>query len=698
MTTLDHRPGVDLEKRPHLHIVPTDTRPPDRRERQLLVAVRRRGAHLVTTLRRDTTWRRGARVVVVCGQGGISWVHRATLAATHGHHREQIRLARATGDRVALAEWVERLNEARTDRIDRLVKLPKATLGVLLAVGVTAGIALALAVAVGVVAFLSEGGAGWTSWWTGVGSTIALAVEVGRWALRVAAWLALPVALVLAYREGKRRGGPPMWLLTPDERDQHGATIDERAITLALSHLGIKALNDYLKAGGLLNYTVPARRDGDGTYAQIRLPLGVTAVEIAAKRSKLAGNLSRAALETWPTKGDEENVLDLWAADKGLLGAGAGDWPLLAEGDCDVFSGVPVGRSQRGDVIESVMFETNWLIGGRPGQGKTSAMRTLLLGCALDPTCELWVFVMGESSDFAPFRPRVTRYAMGFDEEVFEAVMSALRDALAEMERRGKVLGALPGSPPKTSRKFARRVELGVHPLVIALDEVHEIFSHAKYGKEAAELATRLIKRGRKYGIILLLATQSPVKDAIPREVTRNVSNGVAFSVADHVPNDALLGAGRFKAGIRATELRPTVDRGTSVAVGLTDAPFELIRWFYVPFEDGIDAVTPVITRAVQSWQPRHTAPAAEARPDHLAAIEQAMRGEERVGTTEVLQRLAQDSPLTYQGWNNRQLAEVLREWGHEPQKLTGGRMFVVLDDVLDALARREAAGDAAEG
>jgi len=88
---------------------------------------------------------------------------------------------------------------------------------------------------------------------------------------------------------------------------------------------------------------------------------------------------------------------------------------------------------------------------------------------------------------------------------------------LSEMERRGKVLGEQAGRPPKVSRKLAGKRGLGLHPLVCGIDECHELFQHPKYGKKAADLAVRLIKRGRKYGIVLLLATQSPTKDSIPR-------------------------------------------------------------------------------------------------------------------------------------------------------------------------------------
>jgi S-DNA-T family DNA segregation ATPase FtsK/SpoIIIE len=478
-------------------------------------------------------------------------------------------------------------------------------------------------------------------------------------------------------------------------REDADSWIDERMISQALAHLGIAPLDRFFKNGGELVYTVPARVDGDGTYAQIRLPMGVTAEMVAAKRPTLAANLGRASLETWPTKGDEDGILDLWAADKGKLGAGAGPWPLLHDGTVDVFEGVPLGKTQRGAVINAPIVESNYLIGGRPGQGKSAVMRTLLLGAALDPTAELWIFVMGQSPDFKPFEPRLSRYQMGMDDAVVEATMHALADLLTEMERRGKILERQPGSPPKTSRKLANKPGLGLHPLVCGIDECHELFTHPQYGKQAAEWAVRLIKRGRKYGITLVLATQSPTTTSIPKEVTRNVSCGLAFSVADHVANDGLLGAGKYRAGVRATDLRMKTDRGTCVAVGVTDATFELVNTFYVPLEDGIDMVTPVVKRAMaEITDLRRTGPAPDDTADgpepvdHLTDIAEVLGQQRRVLTRVILTRLAERNPSEYEGWTFTDLKAALAEHGIEPVK-SDGVMVVRIDDITTALTDR---------
>jgi S-DNA-T family DNA segregation ATPase FtsK/SpoIIIE len=629
-----------------------------------------------------------ARLVWFVLRGNWRWLVKFWNWATYADLRADARRARLAGDADARRAAQELI---RSDATARWAKLGIAVRRLVITVRVAAPVAAAL--------WLVDSVMDRADMWPWLAN-----VYTGAEAVWSALAVSVPVALMLvplvwavaAAFEGRDHTPGVGWLVRPG-RDDADSWIDERMISKALAHLGIAPLDRFYRDGGELIYTVAARKDGDGTFAQVRLPLGVTADMVAARRSKLAANLGRASLETWPTKGDEDGVLDLWIADKGVLRGGAGGWPLVADGQVDVFEGVPFGLSQRGTVINAPLIGVNWLIGGRPGQGKSSALRTLKLGAALDPTAELWVFVMGESPDFEPFRPRLSRYRMGMDDSVAEAATQALADLLAEMERRGKILGGQPGRPPKVSRKLADKPGLGLHPLVCGIDECHELFQHPTFGKKAAELAVRLIKRGRKYGIVLLLATQSPTKDSIPREVTRNVSCGVAFSVADQVANDGLLGSGKYAAGIRATELRINTDRGTCVAVGITDETFELVRTFYVPFEDGADDVTPVIGRALALIEEAgravesSTRPEIEAAPvaDHLADIDAVMDGERRVRTQVVLTRLAGHDPGEYEGWTFRDLTGALAMQGIAPVKSDGNKV-VRAEDVAAALAKRD--------
>ncbi|MGH3812440.1 MAG: hypothetical protein ACRDUV_08290, partial [Pseudonocardiaceae bacterium] len=86
-----------------------------------------------------------------------------------------------------------------------------------------------------------------------------------------------PVGWIVAtVYEGRDKTPGAGWLVRPD-RDDADSWIDERMISQALAHLGIAPLDRFFKNGGELVYTVPARLDGNGTFAQVRLPMGVTA-------------------------------------------------------------------------------------------------------------------------------------------------------------------------------------------------------------------------------------------------------------------------------------------------------------------------------------------------------------------------------------------------------------------------------------
>jgi hypothetical protein len=55
--------------------------------------------------------------------------------------------------------------------------------------------------------------------------------------------------------------------------------------------------------------------------------------------------------------------------------------------------------------LDAPLFEGNYLIGGKPGQGKTNLTHVLARGAAFDPTTQIGAFtVMGESSPFTPIQ------------------------------------------------------------------------------------------------------------------------------------------------------------------------------------------------------------------------------------------------------------------------------------------------------
>src|SRR3954447_15253017 len=171
--------------------------------------------------------------------------------------------------------------------------------------------------------------------------------------------------------------------------------------------------------------------------------MGVTPEMIADKRDVLARNLVRAPLEVWPSAAERAGYVDLWVADQGSTERPAPPYPLLYDGAADVFAGVPLGVSIRGEVIAPALPGANLAFGGMMGQGKSTAARIALVGAALDPLAELWVFVFANNGDFDAYRPRLSRYHRGVDDTTVVAAVESLRTLYDEVGRREARLAGL---------------------------------------------------------------------------------------------------------------------------------------------------------------------------------------------------------------------------------------------------------------
>jgi S-DNA-T family DNA segregation ATPase FtsK/SpoIIIE len=123
------------------------------------------------------------------------------------------------------------------------------------------------------------------------------------------------------------------------------------------------------------------------------------------------------------------------------------------------------------------------------------------------------------------------------------------------------------------TRDLANRRDLRLHPVVALLDEVQNLYSHELYGKEAAKLVLDIIRLGRAFGVILVQATQRPDADSLPKGISANAGIRIALRIMDDYANNAILGAGMYAAGIRATDFT-TKDKGVAWVVGVEDEPF----------------------------------------------------------------------------------------------------------------------------
>ncbi|CAM5529760.1 hypothetical protein SALBM135S_00857 [Streptomyces alboniger] len=334
--------------------------------------------------------------------------------------------------------------------------------------------------------------------------------------------------------------------------------LDSTEVFDALAAIGIEGK----KGRKGVEFASEVMRDGPGWRAEVDLPPGVEATAVLEKRAALAAAMRRPISTVWPEadRTAHPGRLVLWVAQRDPAKAGRKLWPLMKDGQADVYEPLPYGFDPRGNLIDITLMYSNLLVGGIPGSGKTSCALAIVLGVALDPTAELWIYELKGSGDLDSVKSVCHRYVSGDEDEDLEAALAGMRSGIAEYQRRAKFIKGLPASEVPDGRRVTRALaekypEQQLGPRVIVIDEVQELFTHAEYKDEAAALATRLIKKGRAYGLILILLTQNPDAPSLPSSVSSSVGTRLCLAVMDWRANNNVLGTGAYDRGLRATDI-----------------------------------------------------------------------------------------------------------------------------------------------
>ncbi|MFJ8154829.1 FtsK/SpoIIIE domain-containing protein [Streptomyces sp. NPDC094468] len=393
---------------------------------------------------------------------------------------------------------------------------------------------------------------------TGI-STLTAAFLVPGWTMAAAV-----AAAALTGAAGKRGDQP---LVTRYVAKNVLRRLDSTEVFDALAAIGVEGKRG--RKG--VEFASEVMRDGPGWRAEVDLPPGVEATAVLEKRAALAAAMRRPISTVWPEadRTAHPGRLVLWVAQRDPAKAGRKLWPLMKQGQADVYEPLPYGFDPRGNLVQITLMYSNLLVGGIPGSGKTSCALAIVLGVALDPTAELWIYELKGSGDLDSVRPVCHRYVSGDDEPDLEAALGGMRSGIAEYQRRAEFIRGLPSSEVPEGRKVTRALaekypEQNLGPRVIVIDEVQELFTHDDYKEEAAALATRLIKKGRAYGIILILLTQNPDAPSLPSSVSSSVGTRLCLAVMDWRANNNVLGTGAYDRGLRATDI--SVDeQGTGI-------------------------------------------------------------------------------------------------------------------------------------
>jgi DNA segregation ATPase FtsK/SpoIIIE, S-DNA-T family len=423
-----------------------------------------------------------------------------------------------------------------------------------------------------------------------LGSIVALILIAGLVMAKFAPWwgwaLCAVAAVAVLERHGRKPGKP---LLKAAVMPAAYQPPTPEIITRALGSLGISGINDAIKDGRGLNFITDVHRDGEGWATELDLPHGVTTGMILQRRAQLSAGLRRPLSATWPegVPHEHEGRLRLWIGFQDLSKVKPKAWPLLRSGQADIFASIPFATDPRGREISAPLFAVNWLIGAAPGNGKTSAVRVLACGAALDPVCDLWVHELAGKGDLEPLSQVSHRYVSGLDDESIAYTATSVRMLREELERRSGKLKEVPRDQRpdgSVTRELASKRSLRLRPIACIIDELQNLIMHPDLGPQAAQDIAYVIRMGRAYGIIFILATQKPSAETVPTAISGNVTMRLCLKVPGQPENDAILGTGSYRAGYDAAAFRGKTDAGLGWL--RSDADPQVVKTFYLDLPD----------------------------------------------------------------------------------------------------------------
>ncbi|MER7011520.1 FtsK/SpoIIIE domain-containing protein [Saccharopolyspora sp. NPDC000359] len=650
--------------------------------------------------------------------GGGAW---DTVAATYARWTgrdidARIAAAQAAGDHGTAAQLSAQRNESRRLFVERikvfgelLVKAPKffAATGLLVA---------AITLIVAIIAQIQPGGLTFATVWTGLFEALAVGFDWVAWAASWAPWAGVALlvgVLIKGYNTRRNRQGVPAFLAAPGSGAQD-VEITPSVVVSALQRCGIPALRraiermDEHQRAAMLS---PIKLAGCGVELDVTLPSSgdttATTEQVRAKRRAIAEGLGRHEHEVFITSAEAARTVRLWIADPGALDEPIGESPLVSDGfdKADIFSGkAPWGVTLRGEAFLLKLWQCHLLITGLSNQGKTAALRALLVWLLLDASVEIHLADLKGVGDYNMFKDLVTTYIAGPSDTHVASATDMVEWAVYVMNNRIEELEANADKYPNgITAELSRNPNSGFHPIILVVDEAQVAYEcpakdeHGNpYGGSKANSrffnAVRKIQnQGRAVNVTFWQGTQDPTNENLPIRARNGAHIRASLVVATESQSRMALGDAAVDAGGAAPhELRQGRDKGVLV-VKDADNTIETVRTHFI---DG--ATAELITeraRTLRAGTTRTRAAEPEQR-DLLADVAEVLGDEDKVKATDVVARLRKLAPR-YQPYELLNADKLKDQLDAEGVKVTkAGVLTVYAERVRQALAARGGGSD----
>lgn len=250
----------------------------------------------------------------------------------------------------------------------------------------------------------------------------------------------------------------------------------------------------------------------------------------------------------------------------------------------NTFNSVAFGMGARKGEIRLDFEETNYLIGGNPGGGKSGSMTSILVGLAPLPGLAIVGFDAKYGVELGLWKNRLTALAKSVEEG--QAMMPLL---LAEMKRRYEFMEARGWK--KISYEYGRN-NPGFETIVLIIDELAE-FTNAATTKPERDAQSvfltqlrRLIQLGRAAGIPVITATQRPAAEIVPTPIRDLIQRRIAHATTTSSSTDIILGPGATSnGGLSHTIPTSAEGKGVFYFIGDGERIPKLGRTYWVPDE-----------------------------------------------------------------------------------------------------------------
>ena len=260
----------------------------------------------------------------------------------------------------------------------------------------------------------------------------------------------------------------------------------------------------------------------------IKLRTGMTATRIMKKAEAIAIGVKAAEITLERIKGDKFRLFVRTEAERFLPNLPVSRNEL---GIPEVLNSIPFGINADGYQVQLPLFTKSGgsvtLIGGNPGQGKSSAVKIILAGCVNSNSCVIW-FDPKSGADANPFKDRVEVVSNPKDPAKFLDYLTRVQEVIYQ---RNLIL--------------SEGYDISILPKIILFIDEWALLSALGTKQQQQLIQTEirnLAATGRSANVSLVLATQRPTSVNID-VATRELSNNrIAFLVGDTHASEAILG------------------------------------------------------------------------------------------------------------------------------------------------------------